>query len=317
MSEWVDFCVYTVQALLLWIAAPRWLARFARPSVVDRNPEWAAANEHTILLLERGGWWRKAIQAWGVLSVLMLLLCRIDRMPLPFLTPQHKPSWELLMTTSNLLLMAGFVLFGYGIFLYMRWLKSNVPLSERRRATLVPRTMDHFIRRRVQYLVYTGVLVGLAARPIADLLWPGRLHDVWNNFFLGLTMSVVLFFVAAGSVLRPETHMDRMLGSRYRRMEVRLCFALMAYLTALGLVSLYLEMSGINTRRYGSLMVATFVCVTLVSCMRLPTQPGKQPPVGLQDDESDVHPRTLAVVALLVPLMLPVALLLQPPAIAI
>lgn len=316
MSEWVDFCVYTVQALLLWIAVPRWLARFTRPSVIDRNPAWAAANEPTILLLENGGWWRKAIQTWGILSVLVLLACRIKRMPLPTAMSQRTPGWEILMTTSNLLLTAGFVLFGYGIFLFMRWLKNNVPLSERRHATLVPRTMDHFMSRRMQHVIYGAVLLGLAARPIADLFWPGRLHNVWGGFFIGLTMSVVLFFVAAGSVLRPENHMDRVLGSRYRRMEVRLCFALMAYLTALGFVSLYLEMSGINTRRYGSLMVATFVCVTLVSCMRLPTRPGKRPPVDLQDDESDAHPRTLAVVALLVPLMLPAALLLQPTALA-
>jgi hypothetical protein len=314
MSEWIDFCVYTVQALLLWIAMPRWLARFTRPSVIDRNPEWAAANEHTILLLERGGWWRKAIQTWGILSIFVLLLCRIDRMPLPIFTRQHTPSWEVLMTTSNLLLMAGFVLFGYGVFLFMRWLKSNVPLSERRQATLVPRTVDHYIARWAQYTIYAAVLAGLAARPLADLLRPGHLHNVWGSFFTGLGMSVVLFFVAVGSVLRPENHMDRVLGSSYRRMEVRLCFALMAYLTALGVVSLYLEMSGIDTKRYGSLMVALFVCVTLVTCMRLPSQPGKQPPVDIEDNETDAHPPTHAVVALLVPLMLPVAVLLQPAA---
>ena len=312
MSEWVDLCVYTIQALLLWIAMPRWLARFTRPSVVDRNPEWAAANEDTILLLERGGWWRKAIQAWGILSVLVLLACRVDRLPLSLVTRQHTAGWEVLMTTSNLLLLVGFVLFGYGIFLFMRWLKSNVPLSERRQATLVPRTVDHYIPRRAQYLIYGLVLAGLAARPLVNLLWPGHLHNVWGSFFTGLTMSVVLYFVAVGSVLRPENHMDRVLGSRYRRMEVRLCFTLMAYLTALGWLSLYLEISDINTRRYGSLMVAVFVCVTLVSCMRLPTQPGKQPPADMQDDEAEAHPPTLAVVALLVPLMLPMAVLLQP-----
>jgi hypothetical protein len=94
-------------------------------------------------------------------------------------------------------------------------------------------------------------------------------------------MSVLLFLVAVGSVMRPPNHIDRVMGPRYRRTEVRICFALMTYLTILGMVNLYLELAGFNTRRYNALLVAAFVCITLASCMRLPTT------VELYSDEDD------------------------------
>jgi hypothetical protein len=290
MSEWVDFCIYSVQALLLWIAMPRWGSRFTRPMLADRNPEWAAANEYTIAQLEHGGWWKKAMQGWAIVSVLVLMACRIDRLPMPAVTRRHTPSWEVLMTTSNLMMMVGFLLFGYGVWSFLRWLKRNVPMTERRNATLVPRTTDDFVPRWLQYLIYGAMLAGLAARPVADAIWPDRLRNVWGTFGTGLAMSVLLFLVAVGSVVRPPNHIDRALGPRYRRTEVRICFALMAYLTILGMVGLYLELAGFNTRRYGALLVASFVCITLVSCMRLPTTVQTLPPA---DEDGDADARAL------------------------
>jgi len=272
MSEWVDFCVYSIQALLLWIALPRWCARFTRPALLGRNPEWVAANGHTVELLERGGWWMKAIHGWGIVSVLALLACRLDRLPLPPATRLHTPPWERLMTTNNLLMAFGLLLFGYGVWSFLRWMKRDVPLTELRHATLVPRTSDDFLPRWLQYLIYGLMLAGLIARPVLGYIQPGRLQNVWGNFFIGLIMAALLFLMQVGSVVRPPNHIDRLLGPRYRRMEVRICFALMAYLAILGMAGMYLEMSGFDTRRYGALLVAGFVCITLASCMRLPNK---------------------------------------------
>jgi hypothetical protein len=93
--------------------------------------------------------------------------------------------------------------------------------------------------------------------------------------------------------MRPPNHIDRVIGPRYRRTEVRICFALMAYLTILGMVNLYLELTGFNTRRYGALLVASFVCITLASCMRLPTTAG--PPSANEEDDKEAEAQTLKV----------------------
>ena len=130
MNEWIDFSVFAIQAIVLWIALPRHAARFTRPMLFDRNPQWAAANPELVTKLERGGWWFKALQAWAIFTVLVLLLIRLELQP-GFLTPSslNTPGWEVLMKTSNALMALGFVLFGLGMWRNLRWLKRNVPLT--------------------------------------------------------------------------------------------------------------------------------------------------------------------------------------------
>jgi hypothetical protein len=274
MNEWIDCIVFSLQAAAMWIALPRWCARFTRPMLMDRNPEWALANPGTVAMLEHGGWWMKTIRAWGLLTILVLVAFRLGLQP-PALSPQalRTPLWEVLMTVGNLMTAVGLLLFGYGVVAYFRWQKQHVPLTERRQATLAPRSTDDYLPRWMQYLVYALMLVSLLARPVASFFQPGRIVDVWGNFFMGVVLMLLLFFVGMGSVMRAPNHMDRTIGPAYRRMEVRVCFGLMALMALLGLVNLAVELSVADPKRYGSVVISLFVTVTLAGFMLLPAAP--------------------------------------------
>ncbi len=50
MNEWIDCVVFCLQAAAMWIALPRWCARFTRPMLMDRNPEWTEANPDIVAM---------------------------------------------------------------------------------------------------------------------------------------------------------------------------------------------------------------------------------------------------------------------------
>lgn len=311
MSEWIDFGVYAVQALVLWVMMPRWGARFTRTTLTDRNPEWTAAHPELVARLERGGWWLKTVQAWGLISTAVLLGYRLGLLPVPPPSLRvHTPLWEILMGTSNVLMTVGFLIFGYGIWAYFRWQKQNVPLTDRRQASLAPRSTADHLPRWLQWLTYGLLLAGLTLRLVLGLKHPGRIHNVWGGFILGLIMTVFLGLAAALSVARPSNYMDRMLGPSYRHMEVRMVYGLMLWLFLTGLIGLYLNWHGVDSRRAGSLLVALFVVATIAgSALLLPGPPRNPPARGNAVRAADAATlRSPSVMVLLVPLLLPVAL---------
>ena len=44
MTEWIDFVVYAVQVLLVWVFLPRQGRQFTLPTIADRNPDWLAGH---------------------------------------------------------------------------------------------------------------------------------------------------------------------------------------------------------------------------------------------------------------------------------
>ena len=284
MSEWIDFCVYATLPVIVCIALPRWGARFTRPMLNDRNPQWTAANPEVVARLESGGWWMKIIQAWGIISVLVLLAFRLDLQP-RVLSPQSlgTPSWEVLMTTSNLLLAVGLVILCYGGVSSYRWVKRLVPLAERRRATLTPRNLDDFVPRWLRYLIYGLVAANLLARPLVDAYYPGHLKEVWGPVAIQVFLSALAFLCTLGGVARAPNQFDRALGPAYRRMEVHLGFFLMMGLAISALVYLWLEFSGVESRRFAT--VFTSLCVSAFFAgfllLPLPRQDNTPDPDGL------------------------------------
>src|SRR5512139_3182912 len=261
MSEWVDFGLYALQAVLLWIALPRWGARFLRPLLDDDSGRMPT----------RGGW-VKPLQAWGLLSVLVLLAYRLDRVPAPLSAAGlHRSGWEALLMTSNLLLALGLAMAGLGAWSFIRGLKAPIPVGGEQ-AERPMLTRDAFLPRRLQQLVHALLLAALAARPLAGFMRPDLVHAIWGNFVTGLVMALLLFFVTAGSVARAPNHFDRALGGRYRRLEVRIGYLLMANLALLQMAGLALELAGLASRRSSALLVAAFVSVTLGGVMLLPSR---------------------------------------------
>jgi hypothetical protein len=239
VSDWLDFGLYALQAVMLWIVVPAWGTWFLRP------------------LQLRTGVWVKVLRGWGVLSVAALLFAN---------------GWESLLRISYLMLALGVLLAGYGVWTFLRWLKSNEP--ELQAEETFPLTRDDFLPRELQYVIYGLLLVALLARPLAGLVWPG-VQDIWGNFLTVLVVAMLLFLSASGSVMRTPNHLDLALGPRFRQMEVRICYLLMGCLALLQIASLSLELAGLASRRNGALLVSAFVSLTLGGFMLL-SSPGKE-----------------------------------------
>ena len=261
MSEWVDFGLYALQAVLLWIVLPAWGARLLRPLAAQGD-----ATPH-----QAGDGWIKGLRAWGMLSVLALLAYRLDKVPPPLSASSlHRTGSEALLMTSNLLLALGLLFAALGIRQFVLWLKRNDAMREDRAGDVFPLSRDDLLPRALQYLAYALVLCALVARPVAGFIAPDRVHGIWGNMITGLALALLLFFTAAGSVMRAPNHLDRMLGERWRRLEVGTCYLLMANLALLEIAGLALELGGLGSRRHVALLVAGFVCLTLASLMLLP-----------------------------------------------
>jgi hypothetical protein len=263
MSEWVDFGLYSLQAVLLWIVMPRWAARLLRPL------ESAGGRSSSP--------WVNGLRAWGILSVLVLLAYRLDKVPPPLSAASlHKPGYEALLMTSNLMLALGLLFAAVGIWRFVQWFRENSSTAENGAGDVFPPTRDELLPRNLQYLAYALVLCALVARPIAGFIRNDLVHDIWGNFLTGLVLALLLFFAAAGSVMRAPNHLDRMLGERWRRLEVGICYLLMGNLALLELAGLALELSGLGTRRHVALLVAGFVSLTLGGLMLLSARPMKK-----------------------------------------
>ncbi|MFO1503725.1 MAG: hypothetical protein U1F39_07890 [Steroidobacteraceae bacterium] len=273
MSEWVDFCLYSLQAVLLWIALPRCGSRFLRPAFERASAtDGAPPGRHAT-----GGAWMPALQVWGVLSLMALLACRLGRVPPPLSADRlHLVGWEALLKTSNVMLVLGALPSILGARALLRRLKSLDHAGSGEPALL--RSRDDFLPRSTQYLVYALTLASLVAGPAAELAWPLRVQGAWGNSLTGLAMALLLFVAAAGSLMRAPNAMDLALGEDYRRLEIRACYLLMGCLALLQLGGLALELAGASSRRHVALLISTFVSITLAGFALLLHAPNEKGP---------------------------------------
>lgn len=283
MNEWVDFAVYAIQLIVCLLVTSRWAAQFKGAVVRDRNPDWAAAHPQIISSLERFSGLNLLVQAWTVFSVLVLLAWRLDLQPAALKTP-GEPQWRGLLATAYLLLSIGFMLLGWGAIAFTRWLKSEVPLGEQRRASLTPRKVDGFVPRGLKFAIYGLVLVAIASRPAASLIYPGRVTDVRQGFLFALTTTFILFLAVGISVRRRPNVFDRVLGGVFRKREVRVCLALLAF-NALGFLTLVvLEIAGIDGRRYSGVVFSAFVTAMLAALMPFPPRDDAAAPTAARGE---------------------------------
>jgi hypothetical protein len=268
MSEWVDFGLYALQATLLWMVLPAWGARFLRPASASGSGA------------PRGGAWVRVVQAWGAISLVLLLACRLGRFPPAAADTAPRPAWETLLLASNVLLAIGALVAASGLWRFLRWLRTSETTAQGVAARVFPFTRDDFLPCWLQYLAGALVLLALLARPAAALVWPDRVHDVLGNFITGLVLAMLLFFAAGGSMMRAPHRLDQALGERYRQMEVGICYLLMTCLALLEIAGLLLELSDLRSRRHVALLLAGFMSVTLGSLMLLSLRPVRRDPVA-------------------------------------
>jgi len=220
MTTWVDLFVYAALIVAVWGGLPGWSA-FTIRMVADRNSDWLADHPDVEQRLGRARWFRRSCRVCGTLSLAALLAVQFGVWP-----QRGAQRWEVLKDLNSALLIGGLtVVFGC-LFLFERWLKSNVPLAARRQATLVPRSVDDYVPRLLQYAVYGVVMLHLAVWLTLGVAGRFVTAGFWGDVAFQVLMSGVFLLFVVGAVRRKPGVVDRISGPNYRRIEVRMAFAI-------------------------------------------------------------------------------------------
>lgn len=247
MNEWIDFSVYAVLIIMFWWAFATWTPGYILTMVDDRNAAWLAANEERATALLRGRWlvgspwFLGACYLWGALSLGVLLAIQLGVLPALSPAALGSPAWEVLKDTNSILLIAGLVWYlGCGTIAYRR-VQSDVPLTQRRSATLAPRSLDDFVPRWVQIGTYAVVVAQLAAWIIVGVLGLSSAPGFWVRFAAPVVFTAINIVIAQVLVnFRPSNSF----GPAERRTAVRIAFAAQLYAQFRFAVQLYGEVVG-------------------------------------------------------------------------
>jgi hypothetical protein len=177
MTEWIDFSLYAAMTVAYWFVSAGWAAALALQSAADRNEAWLTANRKQVTALLHGrwivgsAWFRWSCYVWGALSLAVLLAVQVDAWPqvLSAATGTHQ-QWELLKEAHSTLLIIGLVCYFALVVVSTRRVAKDVPLPERREATLTPRTLNDFVPRWFSTATYAVIGVHLASWVIVGTL---------------------------------------------------------------------------------------------------------------------------------------------------
>jgi hypothetical protein len=225
MSEWVDLVVYTALIIAVWGWFPAWSSRLTIPVIADRNPGWLADHPESERRLAENRWFRWSCVLWGSVSLLTLLAFQVDAWPPQLAFLRVTPKWEALKDLNSALFIAGLIYVAGCAILFYRWLDANVPLSSRRQATLVRRSLHHYVPRRFQYAVYAVIVLHLALWAAVGVTGGYATPGLWGGIAFQFAMSGVFLLFMTSAVRRRPGAMDRICGPSYRRTEVRIAFA--------------------------------------------------------------------------------------------
>src|SRR5688572_3663279 len=247
MTEWIDFSVYAVMVVAYWFVSASWARAMVMQMVADRNEEWLAAHGERAVTLLRGRWmvgstwFRRSCYAWGAISLVALLSRQLGVWPESMLQTAGSQPWEALKDVHATLLIIGLVCYFAVIVVSTRLIQKDVPLAERRRASLTPRTMQDFVPRWFTIGAYTLVAIHLAAWIIVGVLWRSSSTDFWTRFAAPATFSASLLLVAHATV---DRRFSDFLGMHDRHTGIRFAFGSLIYVQFMFGVRLYGEVVG-------------------------------------------------------------------------
>jgi hypothetical protein len=287
MSEWIDFVVYALEAIGLWIVMPRWGARMGQPMMRDRNPAWFDTHPEVIASASPGSWFMKACHAWCGVSILVLLAVQFGLQPRYFLPEAlDTPHWKILMATNNLLIGIGMIGYLGGVSVFLRWMRRNVPLSEHRQATLRPRKAGNYVPRWSLLLVNGLICAHLLAWLYIGVFGLYHTPRFWWAFAGMVAMTALVHVIGRVIVNRRPDYLDQVAAAGYRRVEVWLAMFLQLVLVAFGSMALYRLLYDIpfqnSGQRYSNVVFSLFFIAILFAVNRMPFRPvgngGRPPP---------------------------------------
>jgi len=246
MTEWVDFFIYAGLVVTYWFVFATWSSRFTIAMVADRNPDWLDVHPEFASRLTGSRWFVWSCYVWGAMSLAALLALQIGAWPqalAPYAPGAEK--WARLKNINWALLGVGLVYYFGCVGVFTRRLRKDVPLAERRNATLERRSLDDFVPRGLRTAIYTLVVIHLAGWLTVGV---SRLYSTprfWDRFVTLIALSGIFYFFTRLSVNRPPFAMDRIFGPHYRRGEVRYAFALEVCLPAMFALLIYQEVADV------------------------------------------------------------------------
>jgi hypothetical protein len=284
MTEWIDFAVYAAMIVAYWFVFARWAQAVAVQMVADRNEDWLAANGESVATLLRGRWmvgstwflW--SCYGWGAVSLAVLLARQIGAWP-AFLSSQTAGSqpWEVLKDAHAIPLIIGLLCY-FVIVVASTWLiQKDVPLAERRRASLTPRTMHDFVPRWFSIGTYVLVGIHLTAWIIVGVLGLSSSADFWIRFTAPVVFSAIVLLIAHATV---DRRFSDFLGVHDRRIGIRFAFGSLIYVQIMFALRLYGEIVGpsFDVDRFMHLALVSMLVVAILA----PAFSGKDDPGRLK-----------------------------------
>lgn len=223
MSEWIDFAIYASFTVVVWGTLSGSFRRLAIPVIADRNTDWLAAHPDVGRRLANSHWFRRSCLLWEAVSIATLVAFLAWPQLLPVL--RDAPRWEALKDLNSALFIGGLLYVAGCYAVFYRWLRGNVPLAQRRQATLTPRSIGDHVPRTFQYAVSALVILHLALWVAVGVTGRYATPGFWSGLAFQSAISGVFLWFAVGAVQRSPGALDRIFGSRYREIEVRAAVA--------------------------------------------------------------------------------------------
>ena len=225
MTEWVDVLVYGVFLTIIWIALPAVNRRFTVPIIRSRNPAWLEAHPDVAQRTGRARIFQRVSYALGVLSVALLVAAQTGVWPQALSAPAFEPEhWMVLSDLLTGLVIVWLLYFAAGAAIFSRWLNREVPLAERREASLERRSIDRFVPRALQIVVYTAVGLHLTAWVAVGLLGAYSSDAFWGSVAFQFGIALIVLLIARFVAERAPNVMDQTFGPVFRLTEARLAF---------------------------------------------------------------------------------------------
>ena len=299
MTDWIDFGVYAAFHAMLWFGLPAANARFLMPILADRNPDWLQANPAEAERLARSRWFRVTSAMIGALGLAALLGVQLGVWPEALSAPVFEPHTWMVLSDVNVAVVLVWVVFNMACgALFTGWLERNVPLAERRHATLARRSIDDYVPRGVRRTIYTIVVLHLGLWLIVGVLM-GVLgletsREFWGMFAFAVAIALIFFLIVRSIALRRPNVMDRVFGPEYRRTEVRVAFGAQLLPLMNGLARLYEQASGtvlVDVDRASRLGLVAAMIAALVFFFVRYSRPsnGRGPDAGMMRTTRSAH----------------------------
>ncbi|HEU4694917.1 MAG TPA: hypothetical protein VFS23_41410 [Vicinamibacterales bacterium] len=276
MTEWIDFSVYAAMIIAYWCVSASWARAMTLQMVADRNEGWLAENGERAAALLRGrwmvgsAWFRWACYAWGAISLAVLLARQLGAWPAPIAPPTAGGrQWEALKDAHATLLLIGLICYFAVIVVSTRLIQRDVPLAERRRASLTPRTIHDFVPRWFSLGAYLLVGIHLAAWVVVGVLGLSSSPDFWIRFAAPVAFSAIVLFIAHATV---DRRFSDFVGMHDRRLGVRFAFASLIYVQFMFGLRLYGEIAGpsFEVDRFLHLSLSFMLVFAMLALMIVP-----------------------------------------------